>query len=297
MSARTHRPLRPSRSTPELSTLAVQIDDAFSDLTADEPAHLLRVVTRTATDEGVELGLLPLEPGQHPADVMAGFTAPPNWHAVGVVTTGRSREIQAGKEPPVANSEPRPIRLTFLLDRLGDAITLVTPLGSAADARRELHEPPDGMLADACRRVLRLATAPPSDSPDLWLTMRWLDQLLAAAAAEPGAVTTWSAAVALHPLAPPGSSPSPVALAELVDQAVLTFDWERLRLLAAGGTGPAPALEPAVAAWMDAGSFARHLLGAELPVDLMLTELDALLPAAVMRAVRRALPSSGGARP
>lgn len=295
MSARTHRPLRPSQNSAErLPALAIEIDEAFSDLVADEPAHLLRVVERAGSSGTVELGLLPLEPGQHPIEVMAGFLAPPEWQAVGVVTAGRSHQIEDGKPRLASEGERRPIRLTFLLDRGGHSISLVTPLGVTSEARRALHEPPDGALADACRRVLGLPTAPPTDGPEVWLTVRWLDQLLAVAVAEPGAVCTWRAAAKLHPLVGSDDPPTPAALARLVDDAVGAFDWERLRRLAARGTGAEPGLEPAVAAWMDAGYFARHLLGAELPIELMLGELEALVSPAVHRAVQRALPRCCG---
>ncbi len=296
MSARTHRPLRPTNSSPQpLSRLATQIDDAFHDLSRDEPAQLLRVVANPDQPEAVELGLLPLEPGDHPADIMAGFTAPAGWVAVGVVTTGHSHQLDPADrgERPGRPTQPDaasgPIRLTFLLNRTGEAISLLTPIGSPRSFRRVLDEPPQGVLADACRRVLGLPTAPPAEGPQVWLAARWLDRLLAEAIAEPGAVATWEEAVRLHPLVVAGTTPSPEALVQLIDHAATSFGWEQLRLLATRSDAADPLVLPAVAAWMDSGCFARHVLSAELPIDLMLVELEGLAPESVVRAVKKAL--------
>jgi hypothetical protein len=281
---------RSSRSKPRhidvLTSLASGVDDAFCNLTPDEPAHLIRVIADPRKEE-LELGLLPLERGDHPAAVMAGFKAPPTWTAVGVVTGGRSHEL-IGADASGRRSQR--IRLTFLLDRSGAAITLLTPFGVSPGRRRMLTEPPVGLLADACRRVLGLPTDPPAEGPQTWLTARWLDRVLAAIVDAPGAIAMWESAVALHPLVSAGAAPRPEALVDLVEEAASSFGWEHLRLVAAQQQGPDPAVEPAVAAWMDAGSFARHVLAAELPLDLLLTVLWALLPQAVFAAVRDAVP-------
>ncbi len=273
-------------------SLASSIDDAFSQLTGDDPAHLLRVVAQPGAAEGSEIGLLPLEVGTHPAEAMAGFTAPTTWSAVGVVSAGHSEEMIELRHPDRARRSPQPVRLTFLLARSGRSATLLTPIGAPHTERRLLCEPPGGVVADACRLVLGLPTAAPSEGPEIWLAARWLDRLLATAIEQPGAVRTWNAAVRLHPLVSGGHPPTPEAVAALTQQAASQFDWERLRVLATRGQGAAPGVTPTVASWMDAGCFARHLLTAELPIDLLVTELEAVVPAAVMTAVRQALPAS-----
>jgi hypothetical protein len=293
MPAHRTRPQRPK--APEhklLIALASNIDDAFSHLAAHDPAHVLRLINRADNAEGFELGLLPLATDVHPAEAMAGFTAPADWSAVGVVITGRSEELVAPGRPDRGERAPQPVRLTFLLARSDRSVALLTQIGAMSSERRVLCEPPLGVLADACRLVLGLHTAEPTEGPELWLSVRWLDRLLAAALDQPGAVRTWGAAVRLHPLISGGPQPMPQAVAALTEQAAVDFDWERLRLLATRGQGAEPAITPAVASWMDAGFFARHLLAAELPIDLLVTELDALVPGGVMAAVRRALPAS-----
>lgn len=293
MPAHRTRPRRPE--APEhklLNALSTSIDDAFSHLAADDPAHLLRVIDRADHAEAFELGLLPLATDVHPAEAMAGFTAPADWSAVGVVTSGRTEEMVAAGTPDRGERAPHDVRLTFLLARSGRSVALLTPIGAMSCERRVLCEPPLGVLADACRLVLGLRTAEPTGGPELWLSARWLDRLLAAALDQPGAVRTWNAAVRLHPLISGSPEPTPQEVAALAEQAATEFDWERLRLLATCGQGAEPAITPAVASWMDAGFFARHLLAAELPIDLLVTELDALVPDAVMAAVRQALPAS-----
>ncbi len=287
-----HHPQRSRTDEPAvLNALATGVHDAFSHLTADDPAHLLRVVSSPGTGD-VELGLLALDAGTHPADAMSGFTAPADWSAVGVVTAGSSTEwvepLRAGE-----HSAPRAIRLTFLLGRSGASATLLTPIGAPDTERRTLCEPPIGVVADACRRVLGRPTAGPSEGPELWLSTRWLDRMLASAIGQPGAVSTWELAVRLHPLVREGPPPPPSALTALLDRAASEYDWERLRLLATQGGGES-AVTPEVAAWMDAGFFARHLLAAELPIDLLVSELEALVPPVVMSAVRQALPEACG---
>lgn len=273
----------------DLAPLAEMIDDAFDDLTAGAPAHLLRVITDPAAPDEIELGLLALPAGGHPTDALLGFVAPPEWAAVGAVSTGHQRS------PDEPEQEPVPVRVTYLLDSAGRAACLLSALapGGAPAHRRRVEEPLDGGLPDACRRVLGMATSPPSIGPEVWLATRWLDRLLAEALAEPGRLTTWSQAAATHPLVGRGPTPSPSAVAELVDTTVEAFGWERMRRLAADGRGDsAQGIDPDVAAWMDAGFFSRWLLSAELAPSLLLTELAALLPSPVLGSVVEALPSS-----
>lgn len=291
MSARTHQTRRPAPDPRTLLTaLATGIDGAFAGHTVDHPAQLLRVVSCPDAPQGIELGLLPLEPGEHPADAVAGFTAPLEWQAVGLVTSGLGYELERDARPADR------IRLTFLLDRSGTTVTLLTPL-DAPTPRRTLHEPPDGLIADACRRVLGLPTSPPAEGLEPWLAARWLDRLLSVSVAEPGAIATWDDAVAVHPLVSAGSVPSATALVELVDEAASQFDWDRLRLLSVHGRSPHPTVAPGIAAWMDAGCFARYLLAAELPVGLLMRELEALLPKELARSVRSTLPAPWRAPP
>lgn len=291
MRTRFHRASPPtSCGRRVLTALVGGIDDSFVDLAAGDPSQLVRVVA-TADAEALEVGLLPLEPGAHPVEAMAGFTAPPNWLAIGVVSAGHSRSPGEPGSFGVDPEPTQPIRVTFLIDREGAAATALAAIGAPSAQRRLLHEPPAGLVADACRRVLGLPTAPPDEGPEVWLTTRWLDRLLAAAIEGPGAVTTWEAAARMHPLVGDVGGLAPTDLKALVVRTASRLGWEGFRSLATRRDGDG-LVSPAAAAWMDSGSFARHLLAGELPVGLLLTELRALVPTVVMSAVREALPPS-----
>lgn len=285
------------RREPEdgLNILAELIDDASIDLGVRERPLLARVTGPTRRLHESDIALLPLDGVEHPTDVLVGYTAPPEWRAVGIVS---SAEQHAAMD--VAASA-MPVRMTFLVERAGRSIALLTPSGPADDdrrGRRAVAGVAEGELVDVCRRVLGLPTSPPSRQPDAWLTLRWLDRLLVQAVAAPRRVGTWASAAALHPLVGPNATPSPPQVAELTATVSDAFGWEQLRQLAAEGAGgPSPAIEPALAAWMDAGCFARWLLGAELPVELLIEELEALLRPTVLEAVRSALPSSSPSPP
>jgi hypothetical protein len=275
------------RTERELSALARLIDDSSLDLAPPDPPRLVRVTGRRAHPSQAEVALLPLAAGQHPTDLLLGFTAPRGWAAVGVISTAH----QHATDRPHASAVP--VRLTFLLDRSGCSVTLLTPLEPASakmGARRELTSHPEGQLADVCHRVLGLATPPPAEHPAEWLTRRWLDRILTEAVARPGRPGTWAEAVALHPLVGPGAPPTPAGLAQLTSGALSNLGWDGLRLLAARGADEqAPLVGPEVAAWMDAGCFARWLLAAELPEHLLLGELGALLPPVVVEAIGSAI--------
>jgi hypothetical protein len=275
------------RTERHLRALARLIDDSSLHLVPSDPPRLVRVTGRGPHPSQAEVALLPLAPGQHPTDVLLGFTAPATWAAVGVISSAHQH---ASDQPHVSAV---PVRLTFLLDRSGCSVTLLSPLepvSAKVGGRRELTSHPEGQLADICHRVLGLATAPPTEHPAEWLTRRWLDRILTEAVAKPGRPGTWAEAVALHPLVGPGAAPTPGGLAQLTSSALSTLGWDGLRLLATrGADAQSPLVGPEVAAWMDAGCFARWLLAAELPEHLVLGELGALLPPAVVQAIGSAI--------
>jgi hypothetical protein len=223
--------------------------------------------------------------GAHPLERLLRFVAPPEWAAIGVSSTGWAHPVDAGGRPrPVAGS-PR-VRVTVLIDRSGAAGGVLHD----GDDVTGLPEPPQGVVADACRRALGLPTAPPpATSGELW-TLAWLDRLVEVAGRRggPAQLAAWPAVADLHPAAglpphptdPPSLAAAAVALAE-------AWPWSRLRAEPTVVSIPGVDQSPATAEWMDDGMWARWLL-AGLPglTDLVAAVQD-LLTAPMAEAVTR----------
>jgi len=230
---------------------------------------------------GSPLAWFPLE-GAHPLDVLLGFTAPAHWPALGVSCAGRGRVLAGGGPPtgPAARPVAEPVRVTVLLDRAGAAAGVVR----RGDRTTPLADPPQGTVADACRRALGLPTAPPPPSTlGLW-TLVWLDRLVERAATGPGtAPGSWPEVARLHPAAGPagghhpGGVPDPAGLAAAAAALAEAWPWHRLRAEPTLADVPGPPVPEALAAWMDDGMWARWLL-ARLPARAdLLAAVHALL--------------------
>ena len=217
---------------------------------------------------GQAVALAPLD-DVHPVDRLTGSVAPPEWQVVGTVVHGSALHLEG-------RGGRRRVRLVYLLDRSGTSASVIR--GLAADSAPPASSPPCGRLVDVCHRVLGLPTDPPVGSPQEWWSAVWLDRVFAEAAAAPAIRWTWGRVLARHPLRD--------------ITATATLGWEDLRrLAAAAATGGV--IEPAIAAWLDEGSFARRLLGEHLPLSTLLGELAALLPAPVHERVRALLARQG----
>ena len=195
---------------------------------------LLRVSALDAHPPG-ELACYPVDP-IHPLDLLLGFVAPVHWWALGVSSSGLQHPI--GRDGRVVRSADSPrVRVTVLIDRSGRGAGLLR----RGDELTALPGPPDGTVADACRRALRLGTAPPPPTTvGLW-TLCWLDRMVAALAESGGAggggpgPRTWRDLTRLHPAS-----------------SVATLRWSGL------GLGPdADTLADAARALADAWPWAR----------------------------------------
>jgi hypothetical protein len=200
--------------------------------------------------------------GQHPLSQLLGLTAPAAWRALGVRCTGRAHHL-TDQDPPTdytfRRTDPVPISFTFLLDRGGHAAALAT-----SECGWQWLDGPEGLVGDACRRALGLATAPPPISAtDLWLDL-WLHVVVSVASApdrpEP---LTWDTVAALHPAIGgryDAGRHHAVALAELTQVLGQMWSWSELRhhpdIVALAEPPPSPAIR----SWMDDGMFARWLL-------------------------------------
>ena len=256
---------------------------------------LVHVVRHRRT---VDVGLLPLEPGQAAVDHLIGASAPRDWHALGFVTGGTARALDAADEDP-ARAGCR-VRLAVLADRTGAVASSVRVVGDGIDPARfaaTVDEQPTGWVVDVVQRALGIATAPAEHDVGAWLDAIWLDSLLASLCAEPCRPWPWADLAALHPLQEDGPAPTPMALAERGRRAAAATTWARLRMLVAeggdhDGVGPSDAsswLSPELAAWLDDGAFARHLVGRYPPADALLAALGDLLPATGLTDVALAL--------
>jgi hypothetical protein len=101
-------------------------DDALMALVAAADSELSAMRTARAiihVDARAAAGVRPawsLIEG-HPFDVLAGFTAPPHWRAVGVSTTGWAGRIDDGGCRRTGPGDRQRVRVTVLLDREGGA--------------------------------------------------------------------------------------------------------------------------------------------------------------------------------
>lgn len=223
--------------------------------------------------------------GAHPLEVLLGFVAPLHWRALGVSCSGGARRLDAAGRPrrdaSGAPAEPDPVVVTVLIDRSGAGAGLMR----RDDEVVPLPGPPEGAVADACRRALQLPTAPPPASTvGLW-TLAWLDRVVEVASAADGAsrLLSWSALARLHAAAgPPDARPStaldPAALAASAAVLAEAWTWARLREdpLVVDVPGPPPSSQ--LAAWMDDGMWARWLLSRLPAADDLLGAVHALLP-------------------
>lgn len=298
-----------SRSTPRetftvegehLSGLAAVLVRSVA-LRPGDAAQLIRV--RIADDapsgDEVEVGLRTLEDSAHPLEALVGFHAPGDWAALGVVATGQAHHQEA-----LSSTEPFPVRSAHLVGRDGNWASSWHPLadghGEGGESSGTGGESPGGRLDDALRLALGLDTAPPPDGTCLlWATV-WLDALLASAAANPTARRrrrSLEALVALHPVvAAFDLDPAAVRLPDLVAEGnrLATWrDWSQLRRACAARLWPHPEIDPATAAWLDDGAFARWVLASWPELDDLRNALEALLAPSAMTAVDDALAGWG----
>lgn len=242
--------------------------------TLDDPGHVLVHIAGPSHPE-VSLGLRSLEPGLHPFEVLAGFTAPVEWSAFGIRARGRARHLDQPGRPS------SPTAMTFLLDRRGAEASVLRLDG-------EVSEPPGpavGTVPDLCRRVLGMATEPaPASTLSLWTTI-WLDRVLEAwgqPARRRQVTSSWDEIARLHP-AVHASSPEagtfadPAALVAAARSHAAATSWNELRRDPSRVALPEGPVDAAVALWMDDGFFARWTIGAFPSSMTMTVDLRELL--------------------
>jgi hypothetical protein len=289
---------------PELALAAcVETADAtLAGLGAPAPSGaLLRVSAPDAHPPG-ELACYPIDP-VHPLDLLMGFVAPVHWWALGVSSCGLQRPIGDDGRAVRSADSPR-VRITVLIDRSGRGAGLLRH----GDELTPMPGPPDGTVADACRRALGLGTAPPPPTTvGLW-TRCWLDRLVDALAASGGAgrggpgPSTWRDVTRLHPASSVVTTrwsgldlgPDADALADATRALADAWPWGRLRADPAVVDVPGPVPDARVAAWMDDGMWARWLLATFPALDDLVDAACSLLAPNLARAARQVVRASVG---
>jgi hypothetical protein len=146
--------------------------------------------------------------------------------------------------------------VVHIVHRSGIALTALSQLESVRTFG-PTSEPQNGRVPDACRRILGLATAPPTDSMTDFVIAAWLEVISRVALDNPE--ITWSDIVALHPACNAISEPAiPAAIAQATQALGHSLDWERFRrVITAVGGFPFGDSGKKTAAWMDTGMFSR----------------------------------------
>jgi len=241
-------------------------------------------ILRVSTDPSERLSAFALD-GAHPLRLLLRFIAPPWWTALGVSSTGRAHPLDADGRPRPGPDSPR-VRVTVLIGGDGAAAGLLRH----GDDVTPMPDPPEGVVADACRRAFGIPTMPPpASSAELW-TLAWLDRIVEAAVRSDGRgrLAEWPAVAALHPAVGPSRHvPDPPALAAAAAGLTEAWPWSRLRAEPSVVSIPGVDQSPATAAWMDDGMWARWLLaGLPTRADLLAAVHD-LLPEPAAAAVSR----------
>jgi len=223
-------------TTHQLCALAEAVERSLADV-YDGPHAFVRV---SDTDQSgvTEFGIKPLEPGEHPVDLLLGFVAPDDWTVFGTVTFGWAAPLD-GLRP---SKHPKRSRVR--------AVQLIARDGTEAAVMRAVDGEPvplsagrgpiaQGNVPDCLRRALDLPTAPPETPVEHLRAMRWLSAL--AARNHPsfnGERVRWALAAALLDSVPERS-------------------WADERWAAMSGDGFGGEITAMEAGWMDDGMFSR----------------------------------------
>lgn len=269
-------------------------------------SHLVALSGPLGGADGDEVDLLMRPLDGHPVDTLAGFDAPAEWTVLGVIATGTARhleELQATDgstaDPPVP---PGRVVTTYLVGRDGTSASICEPPGGSPWETRAagLHDAAIGRIDDCLRRALDLPTHPVGAGPgDLWARI-WLDELLAAACADPARHWSWTTA-ALHHTAARAVAGEGLGRASEVADALPRLGeileagrgWTQLRAACASGEWSTGSIPAGLAEWMDDGMFGRWLLDELPPCGHQLVALRELLPATVVDRIEATLTGWG----
>ena len=226
------------------------------------------------TSDGYDVGTFPLNQ-THPASLLMGTDAPPEWMALGVAIRGRPFPLDGDRRRKLPNT--------------ATTVVIVQRDGTVVGRMRVgdlVHDGPPayGLILDCLQRTFGLPTAAPLDGTGARFTATWLENVVRTAA------TTWPAVVALHPAAQLLEGEvrveSQADLAAAARALERTCDWERLRWLVVEDGWQEPFVTPVDAAWLDAGSFSRFVMADVRPLGHLLAEVRRTVGPAMARRCR-----------
>ena len=219
-----------------------------------------------------------------------GYELPQEWPAAAVVASGRFRPLDESAELParLVQGLAGGLRMACVVTRDGTVgWHLDLPDGTAFDA-----VPEEGFVLDVLRRSLRLATTdPPRTTLALHLSI-WIGALVSGFSIPPARLT-WPDALAvqrhLFDLRTAGSGDQD----RFFEEVRATTDWEALRRRATEPDRTAHVLapiryavpSPEISSWMDAGMFARWVMGRLPGLDQLMPRLRTCLEAAAFRRI------------
>ncbi len=262
---------------PDDDILDAIVDALAAATTDDDTAMWVRVDSSPRGRRVVRVG--------SEVDGLLGWRAPPACVAVGTVAAGWATPVAvAPADGAPAVDRRMPCRVACLLDRSGRL------RGQTRYADHVCAEPPGGgRLIDCLHRVLDLATPAPTAPAGPVVARRWLAAIVRRAEAQ-GRRLDWTEATALYP-GGMGTPDGPeqqrghdVGLVEGGRRRPWT--WESIRLACANGCWEEPSIDPALAAWMDAGMFSRWVARAgTYPMSAGVEALGCLTPEAATRTI------------
>lgn len=282
--------------------------DAFLQLVADQLIAELRSGELAPTlvhlaDDGADLmrvGVKPLDE-HHPTDLLLGFTAPPDWHALGIATTGWAYPLA---ERATAVRQRSRVYVVTLVSRTGEVAhrTHVTDDDELAAALGSAPDGPTGEQIDLLRLALGLGTEPPPCGTDVYWTIEWLSALLGT----DGELACWGDVVAEHPAmallgadavgvshGPAAVDPAGADFATVMGAFGRVCSWTMLRRLVRDDRFVVPDLVPSDATWLDDGAFARFVLNRCPPLTMLRSQVADLLDPALAARLAQELDQLG----
>jgi hypothetical protein len=287
----------PSRLTEALGRLVGILDEAAEENGWGSPPALVAIMSwpddaDRLDDFAFDFGLRPLDDGMGVVEALAGFEAPSEWAAIGVVTEGNARHLV---DPTI---ERRRVRCVHLVDRSGACASSIRLQGDEPLSLNG-NPPPEGRVDDVCRRALGLATAPPDRSTlELWAHV-WLERIIEWVDCC-GPHVTWVDVATLHPAAAvlvadddEWERDAADNLARLGSILADVRSWPVLRAECAAGNWANDEVPTDVAEWLDDGAFSRWVLGGYPPFEPLATAVADAMPPSVRRRFHTVLTTWG----
>lgn len=234
-----------------------------------------------------EIGLEPLD-GQHPSTLLVGFTAPEEWHALGLAVRGYAYPLSERSD--VRTRQRTRVHIVTLISRSGETAQRMH-VPDDLDLERALGADPGdagGEQIDLLRLALGLGTDEPPCPSDVYWTIEWLSALLGT---DTGALQTWPDVIVRHPamrlLHQTGRTEDDIV--EVAAAFGRVCHWRRLRRWARDGAFTPPELVPSDGDWFDDGAFARFLLSRCPPLAMLRAQIREHLAGHLVARLERTL--------